>query len=174
MSIIDPFYPFSNPLYPVSPPHLTHLNITGPKVGARASCLTPSTPYVTLSTPHLTHLNITGPKVGAQVLTRALRRVRARVHHRDEVVCGVGRDAHDDAALLLPPAAPAYLVHTIDYFRSFVSDPYLFGQIAANHALSDVHAMNGDPVSALALAVLPYGPEEMVEDTLVQVRPNCI
>ena len=110
-----------------------------------------------------------GSKVGAQVLTRALRRVRARVHHRDEVVCGVATDAHDDAALLLPPPAPAYLVHTLDYFRSFVSDPYLFGQIAANHALSDVHAMNGEPVSALALAVLPYGPEDMVEDALVQV-----
>jgi selenide,water dikinase len=68
----------------------------------------------------------------------------------------------DDAALIIPPASPAYSVHTIDYFRSFVSDPYVFGQIAANHALSDVYAMNGDPVSALALAVVPFGPERMV------------
>ena len=44
----------------------------------------------------------------------------------------------DDAALLLPPLPPFYMVQTIDYFRSFVSDPYLFGQIAANHALSGV------------------------------------
>jgi selenide,water dikinase len=70
--------------------------------------------------------------------------------------------AGDDAALILPPSPPAYSVHTLDYFRSFLSDPYLFGQIAANHALSDVYAMNGDAVSALALVVVPYGPENKV------------
>jgi selenide,water dikinase len=97
------------------------------------------------------------------------------VHRRDEVICGIAQEGPgDDAALLRPPAPPAYLVHTIDYFRSFVSDPYLFGQIAANHALSDVYAMNGEPVSALALAVLPYGPEDMVEDTLVQMLAGCL
>jgi hypothetical protein len=42
----------------------------------------------------------------------------------------------DDAALVRPPEAPAYLVHSIDYFRSFISDPFLMGQIAVNHALS--------------------------------------
>lgn len=39
---------------------------------------------------------------------------------------------------------------------SFWDDPYVFGRIAAVHALSDVHAMGGRPVSALATAVLPY------------------
>jgi len=85
-----------------------------------------------------------------------------------------GLSGHDDAALILPPPPPAYLVHTIDYFRSFVSDPYLFGQIAANHALSDIYAMNGMPVSALALAVLPYGPEDMVEDQLVHLLAGAL
>ena len=85
-----------------------------------------------------------------------------------------GLSGHDDAALILPPPPPAYLVHTIDYFRSFVSDPYLFGQIAANHALSDIYAMNGAPVSALALAVLPYGPEDMVEDHLVHLLAGAL
>lgn len=60
-------------------------------------------------------------------------------------------------------------MHTIDYFRSFVSDPYLFGQIAAQHSLSDAFAMNADPVSALALCILPYGPEEKVEECLVHI-----
>jgi selenide,water dikinase len=60
-------------------------------------------------------------------------------------------------------------VQTIDYFRSFISDPYLFGKIAANHALSDIHAMNGSPVSALALCVLPFGKEDKVENDLVHM-----
>jgi hypothetical protein len=48
------------------------------------------------------------------------------------------RVSGDDAAMVLPPAPPAYLVHSIDYFRSFISDPYVMGQIAANHALSGI------------------------------------
>ena len=50
----------------------------------------------------------------------------------------------------------------------------MFGQIAANHALSDIYAMNGTPVSALALAVLPYGPEDMVEDHLVHLLAGAL
>ncbi len=52
--------------------------------------------------------------------------------HRPEVIAGIG----DDAAIVVPPISPGCIVQTIDYFKSFVSDPYLFGQIAANHALS--------------------------------------
>ena len=79
---------------------------------------------------------------------------------------GVG----DDAAILTSPDSSKLTIQTIDYFRSFISDPYLFGKIAANHALSDLHAMNGDPISALALCVLPFGKEDKVENDLVQVN----
>ena len=120
-----------------------------------------------------------GSKIGSQTLSRALGRVtqsEASVtvgsngrkqlgEFRAEVVTGVG----DDAALLTSPGPQQLLVQTIDYFRSFISDPYLFGRIAANHALSDSHAMNGDPVSALALCVLPFGRENKVENDLVQM-----
>lgn len=110
-----------------------------------------------------------GSKVGAQVLSRALSRVREFAHRRPQIIAGIGVGEGDDCALVIPPAPPAYLVHSIDYFRSFISDPFLFGQIAANHSLSDVHAMNGDAVSGLALCVIPYGPEQRVEDTVVQM-----
>lgn len=106
-----------------------------------------------------------GSKVGSQVLSRALKRIKHQIPSNSSVVAGVG----DDAALVHCPSNDPYLVHTVDYVKSFVSDPFIFGQITALHSLSDLHAMNGVAVSALALCVIPYGPEEMVEDSLVQV-----
>lgn len=47
------------------------------------------------------------------------------------------------------------LVQTVDFFTPIVDDPYVFGQIAAVNALSDVYAMGGTPRTALAIASLP-------------------
>ncbi len=111
-----------------------------------------------------------GSKVGSQLLTRALQKVKHLKFDRAEVKS----TKNDDAALVEAPAQPNLMIHTIDYFRSFISDPYVFGQIAANHALSDVFAMNGEAVTALALCVLPYGPESIVEDNLVQMLAGAM
>jgi len=66
----------------------------------------------------------------------------------------VGFDTADDAGVyqLTPELA---LVQTADFFTPIVDDPYVFGQIAATNALSDVYAMGGRPVSALALVCFP-------------------
>lgn len=113
-----------------------------------------------------------GSKVGSQVLSRALKRIQHQMPSNASVIAGVG----DDAALVrLPTCTGAdstcapFLVHTVDFVKSFISDPFVFGQITALHSLSDLHAMNGVAVSALAVCVIPYGPEDMVEDSLVQV-----
>ena len=64
---------------------------------------------------------------------------------------------------MLAPSALAS-VHTVDFFRSIIDDPYLFGRVAANHALSDCHAMNAPATGALAVAVVPYGLDAKVEE----------
>jgi selenide,water dikinase len=47
------------------------------------------------------------------------------------------------------------LVQTVDFFTPIVDDPYTFGQIAASNSLSDVYAMGGRPLSALAIVCFP-------------------
>ncbi len=66
----------------------------------------------------------------------------------------VGFDHADDAGVyqLAPDQA---LVQTVDFFTPVVDDPYIFGQIAATNALSDVYAMGGKPLTALALVCFP-------------------
>src|SRR5262245_38398173 len=103
-------------------------------------------------------------KIGPGPLSRVLSRLPpARVNG---VI--VGLEARDDAAVVIPPA-DRNLVQTVDFFRAFIDDPYVFGEIAANHALNDVFAMGGTPHHALATAVVPPGPAAKVEEALFQV-----
>jgi selenide,water dikinase len=60
----------------------------------------------------------------------------------------------DDAGVYRWEAGPA-LVQTVDFFTPIVDDPYTYGEIAAANALSDVYAMGGRPLTALAIAGFP-------------------
>jgi len=79
----------------------------------------------------------------------------------------VGHAESDDAAVYRIPGGHA-VVQTIDFFTPVVDDPRLFGRIAATNALSDVYAMRGRPVLALAVAAFPMKvlPAEMLQEIL--------
>ena len=110
-----------------------------------------------------------GAKVGATVLSRVMKRLEPIPTNKN---VEVGIDQPDDAAVVsVPPGMVG--VQTVDYFRAFVDDPYIFGQIAAVHALGDCWAMGADPHAALAIATVPYGLETQVEETLYQMMAGA-
>jgi selenide,water dikinase len=112
-----------------------------------------------------------GAKVGASTVSRVLHTVHQRQVQRAKEMSLPPPPPidHDDAAIVLVRGGGA-LIHTIDYFRSFISDPFIFGKVAAVHALSDVHAMGAAAQTALALAVVPFAAnEDITESTLLDL-----
>lgn len=79
----------------------------------------------------------------------------------------VGNAESDDAAVYRLGGGQT-IVQTIDFFTPVVDDPRIFGRIAATNALSDVYAMRGRPVLALAVVAFPMKvlPPEMLEEIM--------
>jgi len=73
--------------------------------------------------------------------------------HADVIV---GTETSDDAGVyrLRPDLA---IVNTVDFFTPIVDDPYIFGQVAAANALSDIYAMGAEPKTALNIVAFPKG-----------------
>ncbi len=105
-----------------------------------------------------------GSKLGAEVLERVLGRIDPG--ELPDVVLGLDA-AEDAAALSVPPGK--ILLQSVDMFPAIVDDPFVFGQIAAHHCLSDIFAMGGRPRTALAIAALPPASEDKMEVTLEEL-----
>ena len=91
-----------------------------------------------------------GAKVGAGVLSEILSGLKVI---KDENIL-VGFDKSDDACVYGINDETA-MVQTVDFFPPIADDPYIFGQIAAANALSDVYAMGGTPKTALNILAVP-------------------
>jgi selenide,water dikinase len=87
--------------------------------------------------------------------------------HRHDPRLIVGHETMDDAGVFVVSDDLA-LVQTVDFFAPIVDDPYLFGQVAAANALSDVFAMGGEPLTALNIVGFPSGklPLEVLREIL--------
>ncbi len=122
------------------------------------------------------HCGGCGAKVGADTLGRVLARLSQRFpeHCRQA-------DLGDDVSLISPAPEHAAqwqpasgIVQSIDVLRSLVTDPWLMGRIAANHALSDLYASGARPVSALASITLPFASEALLERELEQLLAGAL
>lgn len=110
-----------------------------------------------------------GAKVGAGVLAKLLYDLPTL--HDDNLL--VGFDKSDDAAVYRIKDDLA-IVQTLDFFPPIADDPFIFGQIAATNALSDIYAMGGEPKLALNIMCVPKNmPKEAVHEILRGGYEKC-
>ena len=102
-----------------------------------------------------------GAKVGAGTLCQLLEGFAT---HQDAKLL-VGYDKSDDASVYAVTDELA-IVQTTDFFPPIVDDPFMYGQIAATNALSDVYAMGGEPKLALNIMCIP---EKMEQHTVQEI-----
>ncbi len=112
----------------------------------------------------LSHGGGCGCKIAPGVLSQLLARFGPAASYPNLLV---GTETADDAAVYRLNDEQA-LIATTDFFMPIVDDPYDFGRIAATNALSDVYAMGGTPIMALAIVGMPINvlPHGVIADIL--------
>jgi len=133
-----------------------------------ASTTTPSAPIALTS---LSHGGGCGCKIAPGVLSSILARSAPGIVPPELLV---GIETSDDAAVYRLNDEQA-LIATTDFFTPIVDDPYDFGRIAATNALSDVYAMGGTPILALAIVGMPLDklPLEVIGQILAGGASVC-
>lgn len=89
-----------------------------------------------------------GAKVGSNILEKVINDLQGEGHYQPQ-----------DAVRITDQAELVY--QSVDAIKSPIQDPFLFGQLAVNHALSDLYAMNLKPESAQVLITLPYASQKV-------------
>jgi selenide, water dikinase len=111
-----------------------------------------------------------GCKIAPQVLEEILS--GNKQEHTEALL--VGNSSKDDAAVYQLNATEA-LISTTDFFTPIVDDAFTFGQVAAANAISDVYAMGGKPIMALAILGWPIDklPASLAQQVLEGARSIC-
>ncbi len=112
-----------------------------------------------------------GCKISPAILDKILH---SNIRHEADPRLLVGNDKRDDAAVLDLGNGTA-LISTTDFFMPIVDDAYDFGRIASANAISDVYAMGGKPVLAIAILGWPIDklPPEAAQRVLEGARAVC-
>ncbi|MDB5388088.1 MAG: selD [Planctomycetaceae bacterium] len=118
--------------------------------------------------PAAMHCGGCGCKVGANLLSSALRKIRESALETAAAL------SQPDDAFVIAPDLPRPDVMSVDFFRSFLDDPYQMGRIGVLHALSDIWAMGARPTGVQALITLPYGPEPQQAELLYQLLAGSV
>ncbi len=120
---------------------------------------------------HLSHGGGCGCKIAPAVLAEMLHSLPQMKLFPDLLV---GTETSDDAAVYRLNETQA-LVATTDFFMPIVDDPYDFGRIAATNAISDIYAMGGKPILALAIVGMPINtlPMEAIRQILAGGAAVC-
>ena len=128
-----------------------------------------TTPSIRLT--EFSHGGGCGCKIAPAILSRLLANANMPLIPAELLV---GTETSDDAAVYQLNEHQA-IIATTDFFTPIVDDPYDFGRIAATNALSDVYAMGGTPLFALALVGMPLGkiPEDAIRLILAGGQDVC-
>lgn len=110
-----------------------------------------------------------GAKVGPEVLASVLSELQPC---ESDAVVDTGHGIADDSCII--DAQGRRLVQSVDQIRANINDPYLFGRIAALHALSDVYAAGGEPDSALALVTIAFSEANIQRRDLAALMAGAV
>ncbi|MDO9316796.1 MAG: selenide, water dikinase SelD [Gammaproteobacteria bacterium] len=109
-----------------------------------------------------------GGKVGSAMLQQVLQQVHPCTHTD---VISTHLSTEDCAMIHIDETR--VLLQTVDHFRAFINDPYLFARIATVHCLSDIHAMGATAHSALAIVSVPYAAPHLMQARLLEIMTGC-
>lgn len=112
-----------------------------------------------------------GCKISPKVLSTILQSKLPKIDHPNLLV---GNDSRDDAAVYDMENGTA-VISTTDFFMPIVDDPHTFGRIAATNAISDIYAMGGTPLLAIAILGWPINKldPEIAQQVLEGGRQVC-